>query len=114
MDTEIEILMEQNKKQAKRMDDMREQLDKDRQDIDQIRIDQQNIKNGQEAILKQMTDFKAEIRQAVKDSINEELPKAVKKAVRVEWDKMVLENPKKAVVRDVGFVESIKKLLKIK
>lgn len=114
MDKEIEIIMEQNKLQAKRMDDMRGQLDKDREDIDQIRIDVKNITNGQEALLKQMTDFKAEIRQAVKDSIQEELPKAVKKAVKMEWDAMVLENPKKAVVRSMGILETIKKLLKIK
>lgn len=93
---------------------MRQQLDKDRSDIDHILIKQSEITKGQEAILKQMGDFKEEIRQIVLDTIKEEVPKAVKKAVRIELNNISLKNPKKAFERQVGVWESIKKLFKRK
>jgi len=114
MNTEIKVLVGKLDLQAERQDDMRNQLDKDRSDIDQIRLDQKTIRNGQEAIIKQMADFKDEMRQMVKETIKEEVPKAVKKAVANELTTISLQNPKKAFERQVGVLESIKKLLKIK
>ena len=114
MDKEIQVIMEQNGKNAERLDNITNQLDKDRTDIDNLRIDQQAIKNGQTAILNQMVDFKDEIRQIVLDTIKEEVPKAVKKAVKTELTTISLQNPKKAFERQVGIWETIIKLIKRK
>jgi len=103
--------MGQLKTQAKRQDDMRQQLDHDRSDIDHILIKQDEIIGGQTAQLKQMADFKEEIRQIVLDTIKEEVPKAVKKAVARELTTISLQNPRKAFERTVGLWESIIKLL---
>ena len=88
---------------------MRVQMDKDRSGIDQNTIDIDSIKKGQEKILQQMADFKEEIRQMVKDTIQQEVPKAVKKAMANEWETMVIENPKKIVVKKMGLIESIRR-----
>lgn len=110
MDTNI--LMEKLETQAKRQDDMRQQLDKDRTDIDQIRIDQNAIKEGQQAILKQMTDFKAEIRQQVADTLTVELRKVAKKVIREEIRLLSKSNPKRVLERKVGIIETIKSIFK--
>lgn len=102
--------MEKLETQAKRQDDMRTQLDKDRNDIDQIRIDQKAIKEGQEALLKQMTDFKAEIRQQVQDTIALELPKVARKVIREEIRLLSNRNPRKVIKGRLNVFEVIKKL----
>lgn len=114
MDTEIKILMEQNHRQAERMDNIVNQLDQDRKDIDLLRIDQSTIKESQQAILNQMVDFKKEIRDIVKDTIKQELPVAVKKAVEQELQHIVVTNPRKVVIQYPRLLEIIKNLWKSK
>lgn len=103
--------MEKVERLDNKVQGMVNQLDSDRKDIDNLRIDQKAIKDGQTAIINQLMDFKAEIRQTVLDTIKEEVPKAVKKAVRVELNTLSLKNPKKAFERTVGPWESFVKLL---
>lgn len=112
MDTEIEVIMAQNKRMAERMDGITKLIDTDRQDIDQLKIDVSSIKVGQEVLLKQMIDFKQEMRALVEDVIKESVPKAVKKAIAKELTTMSLENPKKIIVRRTGFWEAIIRIFK--
>jgi len=104
-ETEIGIILEQNKRHGDRLDNLTQLVDKDRSQLDQNTIDISSIKKGQEAILNQMADFKEEIRQIVLDTIKEEVPKAVKKSIARELTAMTLENPKKVIVRRVGLLE---------
>ena len=106
--------MEKLDTQAKRQDDMRNQLDKDRQDIDQLRIGQETIQKQLETLLKNTADFKEEVRQMVKDTISSETPNALKTAVENELDNIRLNNPKKVFVVYYGLAEIIKKLFKWK
>jgi len=109
---ETKILMEKLDTQAKRQDDMRNQLDKDRQDIDQLRIGQETIQKQLETLLKNTADFKEEVRQMVKDTISSETPNALKTAVENELDNIRLNNPKKVFVVYYGLAEIIKKLFR--
>lgn len=102
--------MEQNHRQAERMDNIVSQLDQDRKDIDLLRIDQSTIKESQQAILNQMVDFKKEVRDIVRDTIKEELPKVIKKAVEAELKNISLENPRKVFVKYPKGLEIIKNL----
>lgn len=104
--------MEKLDTQAKRQDDMRNQLDKDRADIDQLRMDVSAIKEGQQAQLKQMVDFKQEIRQEVKDTLSLELPRIAKKVIREEIRLLSKNNPKKRIEGNISFWGKIIKLFK--
>lgn len=94
---EINILMEKVTRVEEKQQNIINQLDQDRKDIDLLRIDQASIKEGQQAIIKQMTDFKAEIRQQVQDVIASELPKVAKKVIREEIRLLSARNPKKVI-----------------
>lgn len=104
---EIQVLIDQNKRQAERMDDMRNQLDRDRASIDQIIIDLSNNTKVTETMLKQIEDFKTEIRQTVTDAIAIEIPKIVKKEIRL----LAVNNPEKEVKGHVDLLERVKTLL---
>lgn len=110
METELKVLMDKLDLQARRQDEMRTQLDLDRSQLDQNTIDIGSIKKGQEAILNQMTDFKSEIRQTVLETIKEEVPKAVKRAVAKELNTMMIENPRKVIVRHLGVLEWLRSI----
>lgn len=84
------------------------QLDQDRRDIDNLRIDQATIKEGQTAILNQMVDMKKEMRQIIQDTIAVELPKVVKREIRL----LSVKNPKKKIAGKIGLLESIKNYFK--
>ncbi|KKT30393.1 MAG: hypothetical protein UW18_C0017G0018 [Microgenomates group bacterium GW2011_GWF1_44_10] len=98
-ETEIEVLLSQNKIMGERQDDMRKQLDTDRATLDQLKLDLDKITNGQKAIFNQMADFKEEMRQMLKDTIEREVPRAVKKAISKEFELIEKENPRKKIVR---------------
>lgn len=104
--------MEKLDLQAKRQDDMRTQLDKDRQDIDQLRIGQETIKKQLETLLQNTADFKDDVRTTVKDTISTETPNALKMAVENELGNILLNNPKKVFVVYYGLAEIIKKIFK--
>lgn len=109
---ENEIIMEKLDTQAKRQDDMRNQLDKDRADIDQLRMDVSAIKEGQQAQLKQMVDFKQEIRQEVKDTLSLELPRIARKVIREEIRLLSKNNPKKRIEGKITLWDKIIKIFK--
>lgn len=109
---EQEIILEKLDTQAKRQDDMRNQLDKDRADIDQLRMDVSAIKEGQQAQLKQMVDFKQEIRQEVKDTLSVELPKIARKVIREEIRLLSKNNPKKRIEGKITLWDKITKIFK--
>lgn len=101
-----DILMEKIERLDNKVQGMVNQLDSDRKDIDNLRIDQGAIKDGQTAIINQMTDFKKEIRQIVEDTITSEVPKAVKKAVSKELTSIRLKNPNKVIEKHHKVLES--------
>ena len=109
---EQEIILEKLDTQAKRQDDMRNQLDKDRDDIDQLRMDVSAIKEGQQAQLKQMVDFKQEIRQEVKDTLSVELPKIARKVIREEIRLLSKNNPKKRIEGKITLWDKTTKIFK--
>ena len=100
-ETEIEVILAQNKTMAARQDDMRKQLDTDRATLDQLKLDLDKINNGQKAIFNQMGDFKEEMRQMLKDTIELEVPKAVKKSISKEFELIEKQNPRKRLMRKV-------------
>jgi len=106
----IQILMDKVERLDNKVQGLVNQMDLDRKDIDQIRMDQKANKEGQTAILNQLTDFKAEIRQQIQDTISSELPKAVKREIRL----LSTRHPRKEIRGKIGVLESIKNYLKIK
>lgn len=111
---EIQVLLDSNKRQDEKLQSITNQLDFDRRDIDQLRIDQGTIKDQMKVIIDQLTDFKAEIRQQIEDSISttikRELPEQVKKAVKNELRLISQKNPKKVIERKIGIIEQVKLL----
>jgi len=101
-----QIIMEKIERLDNKVNGLVNQLDLDRRDIDNLRIDQSQIKEGQTAILNQMTDFKKEIRQIIEDTIAVELPKVVKREIRL----LSVKNPRKKVAGKIGLLERIKLL----
>ena len=101
-----QIIMEKIERLDNKVNGLVNQIDLDRRDIDNLRIDQSQIKEGQTAILNQMTDFKKEIRQIIEDTIAVELPKVVKREIRL----LSVKNPRKKVVGKITLLERIKLL----
>lgn len=114
MDTETKTILQRLDTQADRQDDMRKQLDTDRRDIDKLVIGQDTITKGQTAIIDQMTDLKEQLRQMVIDTIKEEVPKAVKKAIAKELTTIQLENPRKKIVRKQNWFQKLLSNIKTK
>ena len=112
METEIKILMEQQTKILARQDTFATQLDADRADINNLRIDQSTIKTQQQVIIDNMRTLKDEIKQQVTDTLKLELPKIARKALKDEIRLVLQKNPKKAIERKVGIIESITNLFK--
>lgn len=108
MEKEIKVLMEQGQRNGERIDNVINQLDKDRGDLDRVRVDVARISTQQDTILKTMADFKAEVRQTIQDSIRQEVAKAVKK----ELEKIGLENPKKVFFVQKSIIQRIKNKFK--
>lgn len=98
-----EIIMQKIERLDIKLQGVVNQLDLDRRDIDNLRIDQGAIKDGQKAILSQLTDFKTEIRQQVQDTIIFELQKSVKREIRLLSEK----HPRKQISGRIGILEKI-------
>jgi len=109
MDKQIEILMRQGKQNAERLDNIVRQLDTDRKDIDNLMIDQETIKEQQKKILDNLLDFKAEIRQMVKDTVSSSVQDSVKTAVAKEMRKLSLNHPKRVFVIYYGLADLVKR-----
>lgn len=84
------------------------QLDTDRRDIDQLRIDMGTIKDQLSTLINQFSDSKAETRQNIQDAITQELPKAVKREIRL----LSTKHPRKTIKGRPSVLELIKNYFK--
>lgn len=113
--TEIKVLLDKNERQDEKLQNIVNQLDKDRNDLDRVLITMKDLDQTVKALMSQMTDFKSEMRQLTEDTvtstIKRELPQQVKKAVDNKWRLVNQRNPNKAVERTQTFPEWIKSLL---
>lgn len=110
MDTEI--LMEKIDRLDTKVQGLVNQVDQDRRDIDLLRMDQKAIKEGQESTIKQLTDMKKELRQAISDEISLQLPRVAKKVIREEIRLLSARNPKKVIKGRLTIWDRVYKLFK--
>ena len=106
---QAQIIMEEQKKIRSDIRDMSNQIDADRRDLNQVR---ENVGLIFEK-LKTVDDNIELLREEVKEikKLKETLPDVVKKAIDDSLTTISLTNPRKAFERQVGFVESLKRLL---
>lgn len=107
---ETKIIIERITRIDEKQQSIVNQLDTDRRDIDQLRIDMSTIKEQLTALSNQFTDNKKDVRQIIQDTISVELPKIVKKEIRL----LAIKNPKKQVKGRAGVIEWLKLLFKNK
>lgn len=108
LDTKLDVIKEQTQQVKENIDDAKNQLDKDRVDLSRIRIDMATISEQNDQLIKALTDFKNEIRQAVQDAVRDEVGKAIKK----ELNKIGLENPRKVFFVKQSIIDRIKNKLR--
>lgn len=105
----LDILTEGLQRVQNNQDDTKNQLDQDRANNDRLRVDMVSIRAQQDVILKNLADFKDQIRQTIQDTVSQEVSKAVKK----ELEKIEMANPKKVfIVKGQGIISFIRSLFK--
>lgn len=109
--TKLDVLIDQTQKVRENVDDAKNIINQDGNDLSRVRISLATIEAQNEEIVKGLKSFKDELRQVVEDTVRQEVGKAIKK----ELQKIEMANPKKVfVVKGEGIINLIKNLFRRK